>query len=329
METIGTYHDLGNSPAAVKNRCGMNVFFGLFSQKTHPGKVLQVTDSNSSYTDFSIVSFTGKETDCETGYSYFGARYYDPTLLTSWTAVDPMADKYPSLSPYNYCAWNPMKLVDPDGEEMWKPEMLEDGAINYVMEKGDNVKTLQSQYDISKRAASQLFNTLKNGKISGMEVKRVTGNEVLKLRTKNVSNSKFLYHLGFSIMYNHEKMNDNLMKLNDFFSGLPQEVGANCQKGTRKYLSDIVQSIFGGQNETFSVPIKGGKSIPVTFFDFSATGNWDLIRDCYGIQSKKEGTVNFLMRCYKPGTGCNNGAPAVIIQVPQKFEDIFTESYGS
>ena len=58
--------------------------------------------------------FTGKETNCETGY--FGARYDDPTLLTSWTAVDPMADKYPSLSPYNYCAWNPMKLVDPDGE---------------------------------------------------------------------------------------------------------------------------------------------------------------------------------------------------------------------
>ena len=61
--------------------------------------------------------FTGKETDCETGFSYFGARYYDPTLLTSWTAVDPMADKYPNLSPYNYCAWNPMKLVDPDGNE--------------------------------------------------------------------------------------------------------------------------------------------------------------------------------------------------------------------
>ena len=63
-------------------------------------------------------AFTGKETDCETGFSYFGARYYDPTLLTSWTAVDPMADKYPSLSPYNYCAWNPVKLVDPDGEKI-------------------------------------------------------------------------------------------------------------------------------------------------------------------------------------------------------------------
>ena len=65
-------------------------------------------------------TFTGKETDCETGFSYFGARYYDPTLLTSWTAVDPMADKYPSLSPYNYCAWNPMKLVDPDGKEFFE-----------------------------------------------------------------------------------------------------------------------------------------------------------------------------------------------------------------
>lgn len=26
-----------------------------------------------------------------------------------------MSDKYPSLSPYNYCALNPMKLVDPNG----------------------------------------------------------------------------------------------------------------------------------------------------------------------------------------------------------------------
>ena len=28
-----------------------------------------------------------------------------------------MSDKYPSLSPYAYCAWNPVKLVDPDGKD--------------------------------------------------------------------------------------------------------------------------------------------------------------------------------------------------------------------
>ncbi len=61
-------------------------------------------------------SFTGKERDEETGYGYFGARYMDFELTTMWLSVDPMADKYPSISPYAYCAWNPVKMVDPSGE---------------------------------------------------------------------------------------------------------------------------------------------------------------------------------------------------------------------
>lgn len=32
-----------------------------------------------------------------------------------WLSVDPLADKYPHISPYAYCAWNPMNYVDPDG----------------------------------------------------------------------------------------------------------------------------------------------------------------------------------------------------------------------
>lgn len=61
---------------------------------------------------------TGKEKDEETGYGYFGARYMDHELMTMWLSVDPMADKYPSMSPYSYCAWNPVKLVDPDGKDV-------------------------------------------------------------------------------------------------------------------------------------------------------------------------------------------------------------------
>ena len=44
------------------------------------------------------------------------ARHYHPTL-SIWLSVDPMADKYPSLSPYTYCANNPVRLVDPDGRD--------------------------------------------------------------------------------------------------------------------------------------------------------------------------------------------------------------------
>ena len=62
-------------------------------------------------------TFTGKELDEETGYGYFGARYMDHELMTGWLSVDPMADKYPNISPYAYCNWNPVKLVDPDGRD--------------------------------------------------------------------------------------------------------------------------------------------------------------------------------------------------------------------
>ena len=35
--------------------------------------------------------------------------------MTGWLSVDPLADKYPNISPYAYCGWNPIGLVDPDG----------------------------------------------------------------------------------------------------------------------------------------------------------------------------------------------------------------------
>ncbi len=73
----------------------------------------RTTSWNAPYT------FSGKEKDVETGYGYFGARYYD-SGLSIWLSVDPMSDKYPSMSPYNYCANNPVILVDPDGMDIWE-----------------------------------------------------------------------------------------------------------------------------------------------------------------------------------------------------------------
>lgn len=64
-----------------------------------------------------LFAFSAKERDAETGLSYFGARFYSSDL-SIWLSVDPMSDKYPSLSPYVYCADNPIKLVDPNGEEI-------------------------------------------------------------------------------------------------------------------------------------------------------------------------------------------------------------------
>ena len=59
--------------------------------------------------------FTGKERDEETQYDYFGARYYW-SAAKHWLSVDPLSDKYPGISPYAYCGWNPINYVDPNGK---------------------------------------------------------------------------------------------------------------------------------------------------------------------------------------------------------------------
>jgi RHS repeat-associated protein len=58
--------------------------------------------------------FTGKERDAESGYDYFGARYYD-SRIGRWMSVDPLAEKYAGWSPYSYSLNDPVSFYDADG----------------------------------------------------------------------------------------------------------------------------------------------------------------------------------------------------------------------
>ena len=119
--------------------------------------------------------FTGKERDKETGYGYFGARYMDHELTTMWLSVDPMSDKYPGISPYAYCAWNPVKLVDPDGRDWYdvdkngyirrnktKSELYPDYDIIYSSHTGKemiiNDKSLLKQLSLSRNDVPKYSN---------------------------------------------------------------------------------------------------------------------------------------------------------------------------
>jgi RHS repeat-associated protein len=72
--------------------------------------------------------FNGKEKDNEIkgdGNNLdFGARIYD-SRLGRWLSLDPLQEKYPSLSPYNFCANNPIMYVDPDGKKIIKAQAVE------------------------------------------------------------------------------------------------------------------------------------------------------------------------------------------------------------
>jgi RHS repeat-associated protein len=75
--------------------------------------------------------FTGKERDAETGYDFFGARYYW-SLFKHWTSTDPLLDNSLYISPYAYCNWNPVNRIDFDGMDDEQREAAINKANQYV-----------------------------------------------------------------------------------------------------------------------------------------------------------------------------------------------------
>ena len=99
-----------------------------YYHKDNLGSIRAITDSNgdiiyaTSYEPFgtkfaetgsSSYTYTGKQQD-NTGLYYYGARYYDANL-GRFTQLDPILSA--DDSPYVYVSNNPLKFVDPTGEE--------------------------------------------------------------------------------------------------------------------------------------------------------------------------------------------------------------------
>ena len=62
--------------------------------------------------------FSGKEFSAETGLYDFSARFLH-ARFGRFTTIDPLAEKYPGISPYAYCNGNPVNFVDPDGMDWY------------------------------------------------------------------------------------------------------------------------------------------------------------------------------------------------------------------
>jgi RHS repeat-associated protein len=83
------------------------------------------------------LKFTSKERDVETGYDYFGARYYD-SRIGRWLQVDPLADEYTAWSSYNYCLNNPTKNIDINGMSVgghWEQDPSDKSKQIWVMDE--------------------------------------------------------------------------------------------------------------------------------------------------------------------------------------------------
>ena len=83
--------------------------------------------------------YGGKELDRTNGLDMYDyeARHYDP-IFPHFITMDELCEKYPSISPYAYCAGNPIRYVDPDGRDfgiLFEGNTLTIKAAYYTSEK--------------------------------------------------------------------------------------------------------------------------------------------------------------------------------------------------
>jgi RHS repeat-associated protein len=122
--------------------------------------------------------YNGKELESFGGLGWYdyGARYYDPTL-SMWHGVDPLADKYPNISPYTYVANNPIRYIDPDGR--WIYDQQKDGSYKIRTgvknDGGANVHTYNERNGTvhTFNQKEKTFVTIKPGQVERMAAARV------------------------------------------------------------------------------------------------------------------------------------------------------------
>jgi len=100
---------LGNNRTVVSQN-------GAIEQITHYYPFGGIIADLSSGQDVQPYKYNGKELDLVHGldtYDYGARQYY--SILVRWDRMDPLCEKYYSLSPYNYCGNNPVRFIDKDG----------------------------------------------------------------------------------------------------------------------------------------------------------------------------------------------------------------------
>ena len=134
-------------------------FGGVMRESTNPG--------------LQPYKYGGKELDRTSGLDAydFGARMYFADRM-QWGQMDPLCEKYYDVSPYAYCANNPIRYIDPNGREIWVYYYDEEGqqqSFQYTVGMQCDVDNSEVQTIVSN------LNTMHSNESGGQVIDAIIG----------------------------------------------------------------------------------------------------------------------------------------------------------
>ena len=192
-------------------------------------------DTGTQFTSDNPYKWGGKEWDENLGAYDFGARMYAPADAR-WSTMDPLCEKYYHISPYSYCAGNPVNLVDPDGRHIRAMgfdaiqvflNMLSDEEMQYVRFTDDGMLN------------NDLINTY-------------SGDSILLCTIQKLSNSDVVYDFRISDNDGEEFFfdKDNNINPGSYYYGVTRYPGATNKSSWDKNVHVFTASFLSNEKKS-------------------------------------------------------------------------------
>ena len=179
----------------------------------------------------------------------FGARFYLPGS-PQWISMDPLAEKYYSISPYVYCAGDPMNRIDIFGKE---PIKRNAGTISGFITFMNSIPTgIGSSMGIKAHDAMLRMGVFKGRKPANTApFNNSNGNRYLYTKKGGwIDMSHFMFYAGRAYHYKQQKIKAQAIVNSKEFSFLSSEVQARLIY--QAFINPAEEAVREGRLQEFS-----------------------------------------------------------------------------